>query len=349
MKSELTLEQMALLEKKSIREILKELLDGTKDFNSLCRNIEMSRSAIFGGLKDLMEVEMVDRKKIYDEKKGRPGFEYYIKSFHIPELTKTNLLDFLNGIDVTSKFITLTEISEIDNLSRYMPVSTEFFLNFILSSGITFIYAIQILVELGSQLDKNISYIDLIEKTLVIMKEKYPIDDKKLERFKRRSTKKIKVTSKNKEFNLTIEKTRNIAIRELGIEEFESEFMASNLLMTLRLLRISKIPYTTLVSFMYVYTQNISIPCKRIPYFYNIEKFPTLEGSIIHVILENKKEEWSLINFSNYLFRNKNLEKDTCNFIARLLIEKLLTIGLEKYDIKFIDSLSEEFIREFSI
>lgn len=345
----LTLKQMALLEKETNRKTLRLLLQGPKDFRALCRDIKRSRSTIFDSLKDLQEADMVDRRKIQDESKGRPGYEYYIKNFHIPELTRTNLLDFLNGIDVSSKFITLTEISATDDLSRNIPVSTESFLNLMLSSGITFKYAIQILIELGSQVEKPLDYDEFISKTLEIMKKKYPIDDTIVERFGNKSTKEIRVSSKKGKMDLKQEKAEEIATKELGIEKIEAKFIVSNILMILRLFGISEIPYTTLVNLMYTFTENIGIPCKRTPYFYNITKFPTLEGLTVTVIVKNKKERWSLINFSDYLLRNKNLEKSECDFLAHLMIEKLLTVGLEEYNMKFIESLSEELARKFNI
>ena len=343
------LKQMTLLEKETNREILRLLLHGDKDFNSLCRDIKKSRPAVFDSLKELQKAEMVGRRKMLDESKGRPRYEYYIEDFRIPQLTRTNLLDFLNGKDVSSKFITLTEISAIDDLSRYIPVSTESFLNLMLSSGITFKYAIQIMVELGSQMEKNLNYDELICKALEVMKERYPIDDTALTRFENRATMEIKVSSKKGSIDLTIEKAEEIAFRELGIEEFEARFIVSNILIALKLLWINEMPYTTLVNLMYTFTENTGIPCKRTPYFYNIAKFPTLAGLAVTVIVKNKKEEWSLINFADYLLRNKNLEKSKCDFLAHLMIEKLLTLGLEEYEIKFIESLSEELFRKFNI
>jgi len=344
----LTLKQMALLEKETNREILKLLLRGPKDFRSLCRDIKKSRSAVFDSLKDLQEAEMVGRRKILDENKGRPSFEYYIRNIHIPELTRTNLLDFLNGIDVTSKFITLTEISAIDDLSRYIPVSVESFLNLILHSGIEFRYAIQVLIELGSQLESKIDYDSLIKKTIEIMKEKYPIENKILKKFKDRATKEIETLSKNRKIDLRTKTAEKIAIKELGVEEFEARFIVSNILMTLRLLGINEIQYTTLINLMYTFAENIGIPCRKIPYFYDITEFPSFESSIA-VIVKNKQEEWSLINFTDYLLRNRNLEKTKCDFLAHLMIEKLLILGLKEYNIRFIESLSEELVKEFSI
>lgn len=345
----IALKQMALLEKETNREILGLLLRGPKDFRSLCRDIKKSRSAVFESLKDLQGAEMIGRRKIKDESKGRPSYEYYVKNIHIPELTRTNLLDFLNGIDVTSKFITLTEISAIDDLSRYIPVSVESFLNSILYSGIEFRYAIQILIELGSQLESKIEYNPLIERTIEIMKEKYPIGDETLTRFKERATREIKALSKNRKLDLKPRITEEIAIKELGIEEFEAKFIVFNILMTLRLLGISEIQYTTLISLMYTFAESIGILCRKTPYFYNITEFPTLESSRIAVIVKSKKEEWSLIDFSDYLLRNKNLEKTKCDFLAHLLIEKLLVLGLREYDITFIESLSRELMNEFNI
>ncbi|KYK32998.1 MAG: hypothetical protein AYK18_15165 [Theionarchaea archaeon DG-70] len=349
MNIELTLAQMALLDKEINREVLRLLLQGDKSFNSLCRDINKSRSAIFTCLKDLQKTKMVGRRRIMDEKKGRPGYEYYIKNFHIPELTRTNFLDFLNGKDVSSKFLTLTEISAIDDLSRYMPVSIESFLNLMLSSGIAFKYAIQMMVELGSHLEKNISYDELISETLGIIKEKYPIENSVIERFKNRATEELKVLSKSGAMDLTMEKAEKIVAKELEIERFEAKYIASNILVALRLLGISEIPYTTLVNLMYIFMENIGIPCRRTPHFYNVAKFPDLESSAVTVIVKNKKKKWSLINFSDYLLRNKNLEKNKCNFLAYLMIEKLLILGLEEYSIEFVDLLSRELFRQFNI
>ena len=349
MEIKLALEQMALLEKETNREILKLLLRGPKDFRSLCRDIKKSRSAVFDCLKDLRGVEMIGRRKIMDENKGRPSFEYYVRNIHIPELTRTNLLDFLDGIDVTSKFITLTEISAIDDLSRYIPVSVESFLNLILYGGVEFKYAIQILIELGSQLESKIEYNLLIEKTAEIIKEKYPIGDETIEKFKERATKEIKALSKNRKIDLGPEITEKIAIKELGIEKFEAKFIVSKILMILRLLGISEIQYTTLINLMYTFAENIGVTCRKTPYFYNVTEFPTLESSKIVVSVKNKKEEWSLINFSDYLLRNKSLEKTKCDFLAHLMIEKLLVLGLKEYDITFIESLSKELMTGFNI
>jgi predicted transcriptional regulator len=349
MEMESTLKQMALLEKEINREILKLLLRGSKDFNSICRDIKKSRSAVFGSLKDLQEMGMIDRRKIDDESRGRPGYEYFIRNFHFPELTRTNLLEFLNGIDFTSKFISLTEISYIDDLSRYIPVSTEFFLNLMLSSGIKFKYAIQVLIELGSQLDHQLDYDELVQTTMKIIKEKYPIDGKTLESFMEKSGKEIIVFSEDTRVDLTRDEARRIAMKELGLEDFEAEYITSSILISLRLLGINEIPYAPLVNFMYTLAQNHGMACKKTPFFFNVTEFSVSERLIITILVKNKKEKWSFSDFSDYLRGNKNFAETKCNFLASLIIEKLLTIGLEEYDIKFIDSLSDELAKNFRI
>ena len=349
MNTKLTLKQMALLEKETNREILKLLLHGDKDFRSLCRDIKKSRSAVFDSLKDLLEAEMVGRRRIEDESKGRPRYEYYAKNFYIPHLSRTNLLDFLDMKDVSSKFLTLTEISAIDDLSRYIPVSTESFLNLMLSSGITFKYAIQVMVELGSQLEKNLDYSEFVSKTLEVMMENYPIDELSLERFKKKASMEIEAFSENNTIDLTIEEAKGIATKELETLKPEAKFIASNILMALRLLGIDKIPYTTLVNLMYIFAENTGIPCRKTPYFYNVTKSPVLEGLAVTVIVKDKREKWSLVNFSDYLLRNRYLEKNKCDFLANLMIEKFLMMGLKEYDIEFIESLSRELLREFGI
>lgn len=346
---ESTLKQMALLEKELNREVLKLLLQGPKDFNSICRDIKKSRSAVFGSLRDLQEIGMIDRKKTDDENRGRPSYEYFIKNFHIPELTRTNLLEFLSGIDFTSKFISLTEISYIDDLSRYIPVSTESFLNLMLSSGIKFKYAIQILIELGSQLDHQLDYNELIQTTIRIMKEKYPIDEKMVENFLEKSCEEITVFSKDTRVDLTRNEARKIAERELGLEDFEAEYIISSILISLRLLGIKEIPYAPLVNLMYTLAENHGMTCKKTPFFFNVTEFSISKSPIITVIIKNKKEKWSFSNLSSYLRENRNFAEARCNFLANLMIEKLLTMGLEEYNMKFIDSLSDELARNSRI
>ncbi|MGC1120804.1 MAG: hypothetical protein WBA22_06890 [Candidatus Methanofastidiosia archaeon] len=349
MEMELTLRQMALLEKEINREVLKLLLHGPKDFNSICRDIRKSRSAVFGSLGDLQKTGMIDRRKIDDENRGRPGYEYFIKNFHIPELTRTNLLDFLSGIDFTSKFITLTEISFIDDLSRYIPVSTEFFLNLMLSSGIRFKYAIQILVELGSQLDHRLDYSGLIQTTMKIIKEKYPIEEKTLERFLEKSGKEPIVFSDGTRVELTKDEAKRIAMKELGLEDFEAEYIVSNILISLRLLGINEVPYAPLVNFMYTFAENHDMTCKKTPFFFNTTEFSISKSLMITIFIKNKEEKWSSSNFSDYLRRNKNFGEIKCNFLANLVMEKLLIMGLRRYNIEFVDSLSDELARNHKI
>lgn len=356
MEAKSALERIRVLDGDANRKILELLLQGSKDFSSLRRESKMSRSTIFDSLKTLMEAKIVERKKLPEKSRGRPAYEYSVKEFFLPELTKNNLLDFLKGMELDAKSIKITDMSVLDDLIEIFPISIEFILYMMISSGFKFIHAFQILVDLGSDLQNEVEYEELIDKIIEIAENRYPIGKIVLEIFKDRSTEKICIKSEKNERMLTLEHLKNIALSELQIEDFEAVYIAQNIWMTLMIMGIYEIEYPSLVNLMYILAKNTKIICKKSPYFYQIINLPNFEDlSSIDFIeshksaIQSKGISWSSKEIARYLERKMNFDKAKCNLLANIIVEKLSSLGLEKYDFNFLDSLIKELIRELKL
>lgn len=353
MKAESALEKIKILNGDVNRKILELLLQGPKDFNSLRRESRMSRSTVFDSLRILMDADIVERKKLPDRSRGRPAYEYSIKEFFLPELNKNNLLDFLKGMNLDAKSIRLTDMSILDNLIDALPISIEFILYMMISSGFKFVHAFQILVDLESDLKSEVEYGELIDKIIKIAEDRYPIDEIALKIFKDRSTEKICIKSEKDEDFLTLEHLKNITYSELHVEEYEAEYIAQKIWTTLTIMGIYEIEYPSLVNLMYILAKNTKIICKTSPYFYRIINLPNFDDlnriNLIETDKVTKKSKgisWSSKEIAHYLERKMNFDKSKCNLIANTTIEKLSSLGLEKYDFNFLDSLIKELIRE---
>lgn len=356
METKTVLEKMRILNGDANRKILELLLQGPKDFSSLRRESKLSRSTVFDSLKTLMDVNIVKRKKLPDQPRGRPAYEYFVEDFYLPELTKTNLLDFLRGMDLDAKSIRLIDLSILDDLIDILPISIEFILYMMISNGFKFNHSFQILLDLRPALKGENEYKEIIDKIIEIAESRYPIDKIALDMFKEKTTRKVYIISEKEEKISTLENLKNIAFSELKIMEFEADYLAQDTWMTLVIMGIHEIEYPSLVNLMYILAKNTKIICKRPPYFHQAINLPNFDGLGVVSFIENDKKveqskeiSWSSKEISRYLERKMNFDKAKCNLLANIIIEKLSILGLEKYNINFLDSLVRELIRELKI
>lgn len=353
METDSILEKMRILNGDTNRKILELLLQGPKDFKSLKRESGLSRSTIFDSLKVLMEQDIIKRELLQDQSKGRPAYEYSVKDFYLPELTKTNLLDFLKGMDLDAKSVRLIDLSILDDLIEIFPVPIEFILYMMISSGFKFNHAFQILIDLRPDLKDEAKYNEIINKIIFIAEKRYPIDEIALEIFEERSTKEIFIISEKEEKISTLEDLKNIALSELQIMEIEADYLAQDVWMTLVIMGIYEIEYPSLVNLMYILAKNTKIICKRPPYFHqaiNLPDFKELKNIILiesgRKVKQLEEIPWSSIEISRYLKRKMNFDKIKCDLLANIIVEKLYILGLEKYSFSFLDYLVKELIRE---
>lgn len=356
MKTESILERMKILNGDANRKILELLLHGPKDFGTLWRESKLSRSTVFDGLKTLMDVQIVERKKLQDKSRGRPAYEYSIRDFYLPELTKTNLLDFFKGMELDAKSLGLEDLSSLDDSIEIFPFSIEFILYMMISSGFKFNHAFQVLIDLRSDLGDEIEYGAAVERIVEIAEKRYPIDRMTLKTFKERSYGKIYITSEKERIILLPEDLRSIAFRELGVDEFDADYLSQNIWMTLVVMGIYEIEYASLINLMYILAKNAKMSCKKTPYFYQNIVLPHFKGLRTITFIEYDKDAdtseeilWSFRDISKYVGRKTNFSDTKCNLLANIIVEKLSVMGLEKYNVSLLDTILEEFIRELRI
>jgi predicted transcriptional regulator len=358
------LKLMSFLSNDLDRSILKSLLRGPKDIRALCRDINRKRSTVFDNLKEMEETGVIQSNKVKTPGRGRNKKEYTLKEFYIPEITKGTLLDFLEGKDVKAKSLDFGDMALIGGFSQMFPVPPEKIFDLLLSSGVDFKYILQIILDLvseyqdgaeepkaGSKLEEHNKPMTALYKRIVeIMRSRYPIRDEVIEKFIEISKDEIVLTSQSGPKRISTKGLVSIATRELGILEYEAEFIAPAVLHMLKSHEFSEISYAIIVDLLYLMAKNMNIDCRK-PKFY-------IESSVVREFKEYQNIEvrdgsvirkWGALHIADFLSRRLELNQNSSKFLASVIFQRLKYINLESYDISFIESLARELIREHRI
>lgn len=359
---------MEFLSKSLNREILRSLVRGPKDVRTLCRDIHRKRSTVFDSLKEMVNAGVIQSSKVKTPGRGRDKKEYKIAEFYIPEITRETLLDFLEGKDVKAKSIDIGDMAVIGSFSHIFPVSSERIFDLLLSSGIDIRYIFQILLDLASEykaiveadedelifLEKadtpNKGVPNLYEEIVRIMRSRYPIRSEIIEKFIEMSKDEILLTSKSGSKNVSVENLAGIAQNELAITDYEAGFIAPKVLHMLKSNNLTTISYTMIIDLMYLMAKEMKIDCRK-PKFYvespTVREFKEYTGIVVRD--GNVRRKWGALHIADFLSRRLELDIESSNFLADLILDRLKYINLDSYDISFIESLAKELAVEHKI
>ena len=356
---------MSFLSKDLNRDILRSLLRGSKDVRTLCRDIHRKRSTAFDSLKEMEKAGVIKSRKVKTPGRGRNKKEYTVAEFYIPEITRETLLDFLEGKDVKAKSIDFGDMALIGSFSQVSPVSPEKIFDLLLSSGVDFKYVLQILLDVASEFRTDIwelnvfegesvadenAMLNLYERITEIMQNRYPIRSEIIQKFIEMLKDEIILTSKSGSKNVSINSLINIANNELGITDYGAEFIAPAVLHMLKSHGFTTISYAIVVDLMYLMAENMRITCRR-PKFYvespSVREFK--EYTDITVRDSNVRRKWGALHIAVFLSRKLELNIESSNLLANLILDRLKYINLESYDISFVESLARELIVEHHI
>lgn len=358
------LKLMSFLSNDLDRSILKSLLRGPKDIRTLCRDINRKRSTVFDNLKEMEENGVIQSNKVKTPGRGRNKKEYTLKEFYIPEITKGTLLDFLEGKDVKAKSLDFGDMALIGGFSQMFPVPPEKIFDLLLSSGVDFKYILQIILDLVSEYQDGIEGLEvgsnseehdksvtaLYNRIAEIMQNRYPIRNEAIEKFIEVSKDEIVLTSQSGTKKISTKDLVSIAIRELGILEYEAEFIAPAIIHMLKSHEFSEMSYAIIVDLLYLMAKNMKIDCKESKFY--------IESLVVREFKEYKKIEvrdgsvirkWGALQIADFLSRRLELSQNPSKFLANMILHRLKYIDLESYDISFIESLARELIREHRI
>jgi len=359
------LKLIEFLSKDLNRNILKSLLRSPKDVRTLCRDIHKKRSTVFDNLKEMEKAGLIKSRKVKTPGRGRNKKEYTVAEFYIPEIKKGTLLDFLEGKEVKAKSIDFEDMALIGSFSQVSPVSPEKIFDLLLSSGVDFKYVLQILLDLASdfQMEEEKSVMhrrkqevenrvveDLYERIANIMRNRYPIHDEIVDRFIEISKDEIVLTSKAGPKRQSINDLVMVAENELGITDYEAKFIAPAVLHMLKTSGFNEISYAVIVDLMYLMAKNMEITCRK-PKFYVespvVREFR--EYSSIVVRDGKTRRKWGALHIADFLSRTLELNKDSSNFLANLILDRLKYINLKNYDISFIELFARELMLEHNL
>ena len=347
------------------RDILKSLLRGPKDMRTLCRDIHKKRSTVFDSLKEMENAGVVKSRKVKTPNRGRNKKEYTVAEFYMPEIKRETLLDFLDGKDVKAKSLDFGDMALIGSFSQVSPVPPKKIFDLLLSSGVDFKYTLQILLDLISEFQVDIEEIwsferkprtqeeiisNMYKRIINIMQKRYPIRDEVIQKFTEISKDEITLTSQSGSRLISVEDLIRIAKNELGIINYEAEFIAPRVFQMLKTNNFDEISYIMVVDLMYFMAKNVNISCRK-PKFYVespiVRKFKEYQGIMVRD--SNVTRKWGAFQIADYLSRRLELNNESSNFLANLILDRLKYINLESYDISFIESLAKEFIVEHNI
>jgi predicted transcriptional regulator len=359
-----TLDLISFLSKDLNREILRSLLRGQKDVRSLCRDIHKKRSTVFDSLKEMENEGVIQSRKVKTPGRGRNKKEYSIKEFHIPELTAETLLDFLEGKDINAKSIDSGDLALIGSFSQISPIAPEKICNLLLSSGVDLKYVFQILLDLASQFPLHESS-DILQiesehlseavpnmwyKIATIMEDRYPIRSEVVEKFLEMSEDEIVLTSLSESKKVSISDLTKKIKNELNITDYEAEFIAPAVLHMLKSNGFNEISDAVMVDLMYLMAKNMKIDCEKPrSYVENqvVREFTEHENILIREGAKTRK--WDISRTSDFILKRFELSRESSRFLASLVLDRLEYIGLESYDISFIESLTQELIHHYRI
>jgi hypothetical protein len=349
---EKTLRVMRLLTRDLTRGIIRSLLKSPKDLRTLCQEVGKRKTAVYEAVRDLVNARIASERFLKTGGIGRTKKEYSINEISIPAISQDIMLDFLEGKDISSKSVGVSDVSiALDMLSERAPVSPFEILVEMLRSKIEPKYAIQILIDLGSSIgETSKDYEGFIEDVIGLMSERYPIEKDSIRIFASMATRTISVDSSDLELTLGIEDLAKIAGNELNLNDYASEFIASKALFEVKILGFEKIGYEFLVILMYINATQMGIECKKPDYY--VESLMTRRADSpaeIYVREGSRVNLWKAIQITDFLQRRFRIEKETAAFLSRDLLEQIRYFEFDSYDISFIEALTKEIMRKRKI
>ena len=345
---------MKLLSRELTREIIRSLLKGPKDLRTLCQEVDRRKTTVYDALKGLVKTRIVSENFVKTGGVGRTKKEYSIKEISIPSIPQNVMLDFLEGKDISSKSLGISDVGiALDMLSERAPIPPFVIFNEMLQSRIELKYAIQILVDLGGSANFDSTYENyesFINTIVKLMRERYPIEESSIEMVINMTTKTINVVSSDQERVLNVEDLIKIAKNELKLSDYESEFLASRILYEMKILGFQRIEYEFVVILMYAHAQQMGMECKKPDYYVKSSIIKEIEPPLEISVREGSKvHSWRIVQISDFFQRRFKVEKEKATFISKDLLEHLRYLKFDNYDISFIESLGKEIMRKRGI
>jgi predicted transcriptional regulator len=350
-KSERLLKVMRLLSRELTRSIIKSLLEGPKDLRTICREVYRRKTTVYDAIKELVDAQIVNERFVKTGGVGRTKKEYSISEISVPSIPQDVMLDFLEGKDITAKSLDRADIGiALDTLAGRIPVPPFVIFTEMLQSRIEPKYAIHILIDLGSSADSVDTFQDyeaFIEFVIKLMKSRYPIEEESIEIFTDLASRTIIVSFQEGEAILKVEDLVEIMRREFRLSSYESDFLASRILYTIKILGLRSVEYEFLVVLTYLNAKQLGMECRKPDCCVEFSKTKLLGSSPEIFVLESGMlHPWKTAQISDFFQKKFKIEREEALFLTKDLLENLRYLRFDRYSISFIEALGREIMRE---